>query len=170
MPIKHSRNIRDIVRKVDRFTKLEAPRIAGVEAKSFFKQRFVRQGWEDTSFKAWTKRASQDRGSRGSRKILVKTGALMNSIQYELKGPGKVQVMAKDIPYAKIHNEGGTISGTHTVRSHRRRTRSAPTQVRSHSRSVNTTIPKRQFMGSSKALDRKIEKALSNRIKRILNS
>lgn len=167
MPLKHSSNIKNQMAKLKLFAKNDVQRIVGVEAVKFFKDSFIQQGWTDVNTEPWKQRKTKDKGTKGNRKVLEKTGALMNSIQYEIRG-NKIVVMSKDIPYAQIHNEGGVISTTQKVRSHTRRTRSGRSKVRAHTRQIEFTMPKRQFMGNSQELNKKIELIIAKRIKKIL--
>ena len=59
-----------------------------------------------------------------------------------------------DVPYAQIHNEGGTIKKTVSVKSHRRK--------------MNTTIPQRQFIGESAQLMHKNEELMGAEMNLIL--
>lgn len=170
MPLHHNTNIEKQIRDLQKFFNQDAPRIVGMEAKNFFKSSFNKQGFDDGGVKPWKERTTRDKNRR-TRSILIKTARLKKSIQYKPTGRGKVFVFSADVPYAKIHNEGGTIQGIHKVRSHTRRTqRGGRTEVKAHKRNVNTKIPKRQFMGNSKTLNRRIEKELYRRINKILNN
>ena len=70
-------------------------------------------------------------------------------------------------PYAKIHNEGGKLNGTVTVRAHRRKNGS---KVKSHSRKMNSTIPARPFMVTGSRLIDKIDKHINTKITDIFNT
>lgn len=81
-----------------------------------------------------------------------------------------------DVPYAQVHNEGGNGTITQNVRSHSRREHSRKAcyrngrkvsacrvkqhTVRPYSRQVQVNIPKRQFMGPSKALNKRWKESL----------
>jgi phage gpG-like protein len=130
-----------------------APAIIGKTAADFFKESFHNEGFTNNGLQPWkeVKRRINpvDSSNAGAtRKILTgETGNLGRSIDYKV-GTGKV-VIFSDVKYAKIHNQGGRISGTFTVREY---TRKNGQKVRSHSRTVNTTIPQRRFMGHSREL------------------
>ena len=68
-----------------------------------------------------------------------------------------------DVPYAKAHNEGGEITKTVNVRSHSRarKGRTDKFKVKSYQRKMNLTLPKRQFIGDSAALAKRIERFAS---------
>lgn len=109
---------------------------------------------------------------------MVKSGRLRRSIRIIRTGLGYVQV-GTDIPYARIHNEGGVIRTTQSVRSYRRkaytrrwkgkRQNVSAAVVGGHRRRMNFSIPQRQFMGQSDFLQRRIIMNTEYRIKRILN-
>lgn len=170
MPLHHSKDIGKVIRSLNKLFNDQAPRIVGVEAKNFFKNSFNKQGFEDVGVEPWEKRATEDKNRRQRRAILVKSARLKKSLQYKATGRGKVYVYSADVPYAKIHNEGGVINGTQSVRKHTRTIRGKRTSVKAHQRKVNITIPKRQFMGNSKTLNLRIEKELNRRINKIMNN
>ncbi len=170
MPLHHSSNIEKQIRSLKNLFNNQAPRIVGIEAKNFFKDNFNKQGFDDLGVEPWKERKTKDKNNKRDRAILVKSARLKKSIQYKLIGKGRVYVYSADVPYAKIHNEGGTIQGTFNVRTHTRTRRGKRTEVKSHKRTVNTKIPKRQFMGNSKTLNLKIEKELKRRINKIMNN
>jgi phage gpG-like protein len=145
----------------------------------FFKQGFVRQGFIPEERKEdWQKRKlvkGVDPG--GNRAILVKSGLLKRSVRVTELKPDRVS-WGSDKPYAQLHNEGGTITGTATVRSHwrknnakgkngKRKAAGTMVQVKAHSRKMNTKMPKRQFMGESRLLMRRIEMQTLKKLKDI---
>lgn len=145
------------------------PVLVGKEAENHFKDSFQKQAWEGVK---WADRKTKDKNPK-RRAILVKTARLKRSIRIREVSFGKV-VVGTDVPYAKVHNEGGIITGTqsvsaHSVRSHNRR----GSQVREHERkayvrTVNTTIPKRQFMGESALLNQKVEKLIETSVNDVI--
>lgn len=163
------------------------PAIAGSHAVSFYKQSFRRKGFIDKRMDKWPARLPTKKGK--GRGLMINTGKLRRSIRVTRKGFGFV-VIGTDVPYAQIHNEGGTISGTFKVKAHKRRvtsnvkvtstnltTKKTTTRkrrlqtgvanVRSHNRTVNTKIPQRQFMGQSEVLMKRITMNLSHELKQI---
>jgi phage gpG-like protein len=106
----------------------------GVVAVNFSKERFVKKDWLDgSSRQPWAKRKRKDKGS-----LLVKSGRLKRSIRKISEGDFFVYV-GTDVPYAQIHNEGGEVNKITNVRSH-------------------TRTRKRQFLGDSDALAKRIER------------
>lgn len=161
--------------------------IAAVAVK-FSKERFRDQAWLDETKHSWKARKRPRKGGKKrSQTLLVDTGRLKKSIR-KISANANQVVIGTDVPYASIHNYGGTISGafkvrSHTVRAHRRR---AHTRVRagrterigvqtvkthtvtSHIRKVNTRIPQRQFLGDSYTLRRRIYLLTASRFSRAL--
>ncbi|MEH0154665.1 phage virion morphogenesis protein [Limibacter armeniacum] len=160
----------------------KTPQLVGVTAVSFYKQSFKRKGFIDRGYQRWkpTKKDEKGRwGKTGKKKnltTLVQSGRLRRSIRIVSKSRDSVTV-GTDVPYARIHNEGfkGTvqqrIKGT-TVREHTRRGSKVKAHKRSgHSRTIKQNIPKRQFMGASaflgKRIQRQIEETIKSGLKRI---
>lgn len=154
------------------------PRIVGNMAVNFFKDSFRRQGFiKDTSLERWDPRKVNPKKG-GKRNILVKSGALRRSVRIIRSGPGYV-VVGSDLPYAKIHNEGGTIRGTFRVRQYNRksftrtwkgkRQKVKASTVSNHTRKVNTEIPQRQFIGLSPFLIRRIGMNTEYDLRKIMN-
>ena len=78
--------------------------------------------------------------------ILVNKGHLRDSLDYNADFNAGQAVISSDLPYAQVHNEGGTAG-----------------------RNASAAIPKRQFMGPSKALDRKIITKIERELTKILS-
>lgn len=149
----------------------------------FFKSRFRAQGWLDQGFKPWPKRKKKDK-RRPGRAVLMDRGKLRNSIRAEIHADHIV--FGTDVPYAKIHNEGGSI--THPARTriitHKRyksgkhkgkvlfarnnHTASFSKKISTGSYTIN--MPQRQFMGKSAHLNRIIGRKIETQIRKILNT
>lgn len=139
---------------------VKAPKVVAAEAERFYKESFRNQGFTDAGLRKWQK----TKGGKTGR-ILKKTGLLFNSIRVDRADINVIRVVAggPHVPYAKIHNEGGTIEGTATVRAHRRRGGSVKTKrgrvvrkdsmVQAHTRKMLVYMAKRQFMGRSQQLE-----------------
>ena len=120
----------------------------GEIAVKHFKKSFDKEGFNNEPFVKW-KPLKRERKRYANRKILTQTGALKNSLQYKsrlTKTEWSVVVTSTKI-YAKIHNQGlmGLAWGKYPFK-----------------------MPKRQFMGNSKILDKKIQTRIDNRIKTAL--
>lgn len=120
--------------------------IMGVEALKHFNKSWRDQGFTDDNLKRWDqrKKARNGRDKGRGRAILVKSGALRRSLSK--KNAGRMAVfITSPLPYANVHNEG--------LRAGRGR---------------GFKMPKRQFVGYSHVLMRKIEQKLAKKIGIIL--
>lgn len=103
----------------------------------------------------WKKR--RDTAARGS--LLVVTGKLRRSIQAQETADGVR--FSSQVPYATLHNEGGT--GSVSIRSHTRTSRRGKTHnVRQHTRKIN--VPQRQFVGDGDETQRIISEVINDNI------
>lgn len=115
--------------------------------KNFQRKAFFTQRWKPRANKA----------ANGS--LLIVTGTLRRSIHSSVSTNGVR--FTSDVPYAAVHNEGGT--GFMTVRAHNRRTPSGKiAQVRAHQRKVN--IPQRQFIGGGTQTSNIIKNVISDNL------
>jgi phage gpG-like protein len=152
---------------------------AGALAVRQMQRNFRQQGWTPGKITIpWTPRKGKEKGRR--RAILVKSGALRRSIRVLDKGLGYVKI-GTNMPYSKIHNEGGVIQTTQSVGEHTRRAHtrkrgrgrgsriSVPeAKVKAHTRKVNTRIPKRQFVGPSSEVLRQTNEWLKTEIDKMV--
>jgi len=107
----------------------------------------------------------------------VQTGRLKKSVRVISADETKI-VVGTDVPYAKIHNEGGTINKTvsvktHTVEQHTRMRKGRKESVKAHTkeahtRKMNTKIPSRRFLGVRYTLTKRIENLITARFMRAL--
>jgi phage gpG-like protein len=125
----------------------EVSTIAVNEFKNNFRQGGWRQGSGTTK---WKPLAKQKKGKKKGA-VLVASGRLKRSLR---KQPDFIYArVVTNVPYAKIHNEGGTISGTFQWRQHKRiNKKGGYSTVKSHSKKVNTKIPARPFMEMGEGL------------------
>lgn len=116
--------------------------LIGNEAKNFFVNSFRKQGFEDRSVVKWKPRKKQDK-KRAGRAILVDSGDLRRSIIREPVNKSQLQVkISTDLPYAKIHNEGGMMKN-------------------------GGKMPKRQFIGDSYKLNELCKKIIISQLDKI---
>lgn len=148
--------------KIPNFLKLadrlidSALRYSSVEALSFFKDSFQKQGFTDTAFTAWPSRKED---SRVGGAILVQTGNLRDSLQILSRSKLRLE-FGTHAPYAKLHNEGGTFNITLTPRSRKyfwymyKATRQERWKWMAISKKnqLRVKMPKRQFIGHSENL------------------
>lgn len=146
--------------QLTRYIQQDAPRIIAKEGRDHFRESFENEGFTDATVEPWAevKRRQEDRMQRNKngtiskrqgrdqkRKILTDTGDLRKSITTDIRGM-TVEV-GTDLDYAEPHNDGTTNAG----------------------RNNNVTLPKRQFIGESRALNEKIESQFEQDITKILN-
>lgn len=169
----------------------------GNTAKNFFVENFRKQGFDDKTVEKWQKRKKVERKGRGSKKsaaelgtvrsvksgraILVKTGDLRRSI---IRIPNRSALNVKiqtDLPYAKIHNEGGIINKseqTGKILSFNKKGRFAKQKTEkqrartSYQQKVTISahtikMPKRQFIGDSYNLNEKVKAVLVKRLNKV---
>ena len=87
--------------------------MAGGKTLRFIDGNFAAQGWQGGTFKRWLKRKKNNKRNAG-KNILSGIGTLRRGFNYGEVRPGEVRVY-NNVPYAKIHNEGGAIN--HAARS-----------------------------------------------------
>lgn len=134
---------------------------AGYRAVRFSKQRFIQKNWVNTMPEPWKPRKLKASGT-----LMVQSGRLKRSIR-EVGRTATTVTIGTDVPYARIHNEGGIVKETVQVKAHSRKRSARQNRgtgaiaVKSHSRRMNVRIPARPFIGESKALLNKIEKKMN---------
>ena len=165
------------------------PRMVGLEAVNFSKERFVEQNWHDTTPIPWELRRRLRRGGKARQNgaVLVDSGRLKRSIRIVSTTPDSVTI-GTDVPYAQIHNEG--FKGVENVRAHKQKvkqhkrkikvktkkggTKTKSVTVQAHTRKVaahkrNVDIPRRQFLGKSEELEQRIEKVIVDALQDAIN-
>ena len=167
----------------------QLPQQIGMIAVNFSKQRFVDQAWHDANKEPWEKRKHRRRGGEKRQKgaILVDSGRLKRSIRIVATTPTSVTI-GTDVPYAQIHNDG--FKGTQSVKAYRQRvkahrrkitvktkkggTKKKVVQVKAHTRKIaahqrEVDMPRRQFLGKSAELERRIEALITDTFKDCIN-
>lgn len=178
----------------------------GNTAKVFFVESFRKQGFDDKSVQKWKKRQASERKGRGSKKsaaelgtvrsvkagraILVKTGDLRRSIKRNPANRAALSIkISTDLPYAKVHNDGGTINkagfaglmyyrevatnlATRKTLKRFASTKGKKANRATHAMEVNVgahtiKMPKRQFMGDSYNLNEKVKAVIVKRLDKI---
>ena len=111
-----SRQIASIIlrapKEVARALSDELPRKAAIISKNHFRQNFRESGFVDGGLRPWKRTRRQEAGDdRGP--LTSRRNHLMNSID-AVPAPGQV-IVTNPVPYAAIHNEGGTVNTHPTV-------------------------------------------------------
>jgi phage gpG-like protein len=111
------------VEKITREITDRLPRKVGIVAVNHFKNNFREAGFVDGGVHPWAVTRRQMSGGKdaASKYTPLTSGRnhLMNSLQYTA-GPAQVTV-SDPLPYASIHNEGGTITSHPTITPKMRR-------------------------------------------------
>ena len=97
------------------------PARVGEMAIAHFKKNFREGGWNDNGLTRWKTTKRQEQGGKGAYyaygPLLSRQANLMNGFTYKA-GSGQV-VVANNLRYARIHNEGGTVRHPITPRMRR---------------------------------------------------
>lgn len=185
-----------IRKEVEREVNDRLPRKVGITAVNHFRQNFRDEGFRDGGLKPWKKTLRQQGGGTDAKygALTSRRNHLMNSLQYRA-APGQVTI-ENPVPYAAIHNEGGTLN-THPrvtakmrkfawamayrtagVRGKGKLPKDLPYEAKkwralalTKKSTLNITahIPQRQFMGESKELSEKVNKMVMESIEKIKN-
>jgi len=161
-------------KKVDR-AKDDMARIIATEALEHFNDSFQNQGFTDRALDPWQKRqkpAPRDSG----RNLLVDSGALQNSLTVVRQQFNDIRVSAVGVPYARIHNEGGTIKVQVTPAMKRyfwamwsKTGEEAYKYMALTKKSqFRIDIPQRKFMGNSKQMVTNINKAVRSHLNHLI--
>ena len=169
----------------------------GNTAKVFFVQSFRKQGWDDKSVEKWKPRKKKTYKTKSGKTVddttratLVKTGDLRRSIIRDPANRAALSIkIHTDLPYAKIHNDGGTINregfkglmyyrevatnlATRKTQKRFARTTGMKSRRATHAMEINVgaytiNMPKRQFMGDSYNLNEQVKKVIVKRLDKI---
>lgn len=149
----------------------------GVEALKFIDDNFEKQGFQGETFTKWPDRVTPTKGLQ--RSILVKDNYLRNS--FVKVDSDDHTTISTDIPYAEVHNEGGTINhpSRSVILSYRNarggKLRLSSTRTETQQRRITTLrraqvgaytqkMPKRQFVGESPVLTHACEAFIIKKI------
>ena len=149
-------------------------RAMAAQAVTFSKQRFREQAWADTRTEPWAKRKPGAPREKG-RALLIDSGRLRNSI-HRISVTNTSALIGTDVPYAKIHNEGGVLHPrvTKKMRGFAWKMYYATKQDKwkglalTKKNTLNIRIPKRKFMGNSAVQNRQLKRVLTLQINKIL--
>lgn len=145
-------------------------RYASVAGVNFFKDSFQNQGFTDIAFEPWLQRAND---TDSGRKVLIKSGFLMNSIQVFDANENKI-TFGSDAEHAEIHNNGGTIKVTLSPRARKyfwfmfKATGNSMWKAMALTKKevITIQIPKRQFIGHSNTFLNELDNWVLNEIEK----
>lgn len=164
---------KELERKVKHFISLTLKDI-GTEIGEEFDRNFEREAFFN---ERWVRRKYNDDESRG---LLIRTGALRRSIKTETTAHSVV--FSSDLPYAAIHNEGGTITVTRRMKGYfwymyrllTNNYQREPTEEARFCKAMalkrvgsKITIPKRQFIGMHPEAERIIREIIETNSKEL---
>lgn len=170
------------------------PRKVGIIAVNHFKQNFRDSGFRNDGLHAWKRTKRQDSNSSDSRysPLTSSRDHLMHSVQSRT-GVGEVTI-ENNVPYAAIHNEGGTITSHPSITKKMRgfawhmaysiagisgsgklpkdlpdeaQKWKALALTKKTKANITAHIPQRKFIGNSKELNDKIGKEINETINKI---
>lgn len=129
--------------------------------KNFERKGFFTEKWPET----------KRHNSRGA--LMLRTGALRNSLVARVEGSRIV--FTSSVPYAQIHNEGGTIAVTAAmkryfwamyIKSGKKDEMYKAMALKKVGSAI--TIPRRPFIGPHPALNKTIEAVVARRLKKLI--
>lgn len=155
----------------------------GTIAVNFVHENFEKQGFQGATFEPWDKRKKETKRSRGKH-VLTDTAALRNATRFSIVNDGVV--LQNALPYAQIHNEGGTIQkperqGIMSFRRSRGKLKLGKIQTPNQRKQIvaqnkhtikahEVKMKQRKFIGDSPVLHKRIEpmiaKEIANHIKK----
>ena len=188
---------RRLGQKAQALARLQAralPVKVGRMAKDFFQEHFRLGGWRDGGLRRWQPARRQLVGGKGASAqygpLLSGRNHLRSSISY-VPGAGRVRVFTT-VPYAPVHNYGGTVSTHPRVTPRMRRYawarffaagggkgRQAPEEAakwralaltRKQRLTVRARIPQRKFMGESRELSKAVRDMAANEVRKLINA
>lgn len=162
---------RELEQKVKQFIRITLKDIS-VEVKDEFDRNFEREAFFNEK---WARRKHNGDESRG---LLTHTGGLRRSVKEEITTNSVI--FSSDVPYATIHNEGGTITVTRKMKGYfwymyrllTNNYKREPTEEARFCKAMalkrtgsKITLPKRQFIGMHPEIERVIREIIKNNSK-----
>lgn len=154
--------------RFDKRMNQRVPDIIAETATAYFKERFVKADWDNNP---WAPYKNKKREPKRGTLLKRSPGGLMSTIKPAEVSAGRIVISAGGAraPYARVHNEGLRVRAVQYVRPHTNSNfmgKGKRVQVQAHSRRLDFKMPKRQFMGHSAILNKRI----IQRIKQAFNS
>lgn len=155
--------------------KRRLPRIIGQYAVNFSKDSFRRQGFKNGGrINKWKQRDRSNEKGKKKGATLVRSGALKRSVRI-IRASASEVVIGSDVPYAKIHNEGGMINQQVTAKQRAffwakyKATKNEMYKRMALAASLEIKMPQRQFMGDSTDLRKEVNQHIFKELKKIFN-
>jgi phage gpG-like protein len=169
-------NLDKAQREFETKTKRQLPLLIANQAVNHFDKGFRNGGGQTDASKAGWKERAFTKG-KGKRAILVKSGRLRRDIQRKVVNFAKTVIGTTNVTkdYADIHNEGGKIRITAKMRKffwamHHEAKGKAEKEYWKNlalTKKSQIEIPKREYIGRSKDLEKKHELLIDREIKKI---
>lgn len=196
-PKKLARMITHLQKQIQREVQDRLPRKVGVIAVNHFKENFRESGFVNNGLTPWQKSQRELRGGKSAQaryKTLTSgRNHLMSSIEFSAS-PSEV-VISNPVPYAAIHNEGGTIKASPRITPQMRKFAwrqvyelagpsgaKKPDQLPEEAQmwrglaltkkthlNLKIKMPKRQFIGESQELTEKVNNEIVKTLNKIKN-
>lgn len=149
---------------------VSVPNIIAETATEFYKSSFTKEAWDNKAWPALSPGYAKNK-SRGSGRILTRTGALQASIRPAEVNAERIVISAgsSKVPYARVHNEGLRIKGVAKVKSYTNRNfmgKGKKVQIQAHTRNYDIQFKRRTFMAPSKFAN----KVIIDRLTKYFNS
>ncbi|HUH35132.1 MAG TPA: phage virion morphogenesis protein [Moheibacter sp.] len=162
----NSREFEELSQRYNRLRE-ELPEKAAITMVNFFKRNFQAGGFVDKPFKKW-----KESTYPGARRTMVRSGNTRRQIKKIRASRDRVVVgIANHNHYAKIHNEGGKIPITPKMRrffwAKFKETGKEYWKGLAITKKTHLDMPKRQFIGPSKALETTINRMLIKELKKL---
>ncbi len=173
---------KELKRKLEKQLAL-IPKQMGLIALEHFDKSFQNQGFTDTTLQPWRKTKSGKRNTFGKSGrhagILIGTGRLRRGTRRAAVTNKMVRIV-NNTEYAAAHNDG--FKGSVSVSAHTREVKSFTYNIKTRKRSTkprgktemsigehtrNMKMPRRRFMGKSRALNAEIRKMIYKQINSI---
>lgn len=152
----------------------QLPDLVGTEVVNHALENFKNESFETSK---WPARKDK----KNTRKLLIKSGALRRSVSIISTGHNSV-IVGSDLPYAAVHNNGGTINRaarSETFVRNRHKTgkkgkmfggmgafKRGITPGRGQTyKAYSTTMPQRKFLGATPKLKEQLEKVIKEELK-----
>lgn len=184
------KTMRELRGRINRFIRLTLNDIR-VEAKEEFDMNFKREAFFNEK---WKRRKGDTDETRG---LLVQSGTLRRSIRSQIMEGGKGVEITSSVPYAKIHNEGGSITVTRRMKGYFwikyrqavagiARTKAGKARNSRKNRQISRDaefykamalkktgsrimIPRRQFIGRHPDLEKLLDEIAMENLKKVFN-
>lgn len=159
--------------KIAEKLKKDRQRYAEIAGVNFIKSNFDKQGFTDAGFTPWDKH--KDSTYRPGGAVLTASGFLRDSNEVVNSSLEQIE-FGSYAPYAKIHNEGGTIIIKPTKKMKKyfwymyKRTGNIKFKKMALAKELKIKIPKRQFIGPSATFMKELDQWTISQIQQQFNN